>query len=225
MSKMGYGYGSEFQLLRYLGHHRNYLDNQIKAKTGSNSPIQWYDHPINRKTTSYDAELKDIECFKDELFFEELRVKWGKFWPQRGNSQNWDAVFRQNDTWYFVEAKAHIGEAHQKCSAKEHGGRPKILQAFISTCNGNKTLAEQWLESDCYQLANRLAFIHFCKENGLKVKICLICFISGYNADPTKEVINNETWNELWIEEFRKLSLNDKQKKDILQINIDCLKG
>lgn len=225
MSKIGWGYGSEYQLLRYLGHHRNYLNRQIMSKTGSNTTIKWLDFPLNRKTSSFDAELKDIECFKDEPFYNTLQTNWKKFWPQKGNSQNWDAVFLQDGIWYFVEAKAHTGEAHQRCSAKEYGGKPRILQAFISTCEGNKTLAKQWLESDCYQLANRLAFIHFCKRNGIKAKICLICFISGYNADPTKEVLDTETWDVLWEEEFSTLSLNNAQKKDILRINIDCLKS
>ena len=29
MAEMGLGYGSEFQLLRFLGHHRNELDRLI----------------------------------------------------------------------------------------------------------------------------------------------------------------------------------------------------
>ena len=30
MAEMALGYGSEFQLLRYLGHHRSYLNQKIR---------------------------------------------------------------------------------------------------------------------------------------------------------------------------------------------------
>ena len=30
MAQIGYGYGSEFQLLRFLGHHRNLLEEAIR---------------------------------------------------------------------------------------------------------------------------------------------------------------------------------------------------
>lgn len=224
MSKIGWGYGSEYQLLRYLGHHRNYLDREIKNVTGSDSPIQWLDYPVNIKSKSLDGELKNIECFKDEPFYESLRSKWKTFWPQTGNSHNWDGIFIQDGIWYFVEAKAHTGEAHQRCSAKEYGGKPRILQAFIPTCEGNKTLAKQWLESDCYQLANRLAFIHFCKTNGINAKLCLISFLNG-NKRSRKEVHNTETWDKVWEEEYSTLSLTKTQRDDILRVYIECNNG
>ena len=111
-----------------------------------------------------------------------------------------------------------------RCSAKEYGGKPRILQAFIPTCEGNKTLAKQWLESDCYQLANRLAFIHFCKTNGINAKLCLISFLNG-NKRSRKEVHNTETWDKVWEEEYSTLSLTKTQRDDILRVYIECNNG
>lgn len=222
MSIMGYGYGSEYQLMRYLGHHRSYLDGQIQQVTGSKSPIRWFDYPVIKNAFPQDGELKNIDCFKNESFYTDIQSKWKKFWPQRGNSHNWDGVFCQDDYWYFVEAKAHIAEAHQKCFAKEGYGKAKILQAFTSTCDGNKVMANQWIESDCYQLANRLAFIYFCKSNNINAKLCLICFVSGYCKDPSKDVLNKGIWEKLWEEEYTTLMLNDNHKRDIVHVYIDC---
>ena len=42
---MALGYGSEYQLLRYLGHHRNYLNDEIRKVIGE-GPIMWLDYPI-----------------------------------------------------------------------------------------------------------------------------------------------------------------------------------
>ena len=49
MAEMALGYGSEYQLLRYLGHHRNFLDSKIKEATKSDSPIEWMDYPVSTK--------------------------------------------------------------------------------------------------------------------------------------------------------------------------------
>ena len=34
------GYGSEFQLMRFLGHHRNLLENEIKKQIGVEGEIR-----------------------------------------------------------------------------------------------------------------------------------------------------------------------------------------
>mgnify|MGYP003304847230 CR=1 FL=1 len=42
MAQIGYGYGSEFQLLRFLGHHRNVLEEAIRKVIGdSDGSFYW----------------------------------------------------------------------------------------------------------------------------------------------------------------------------------------
>lgn len=42
MAQIGYGYGSEFQLLRFLGHHRNLLEEAIRKVIGdSDGSFYW----------------------------------------------------------------------------------------------------------------------------------------------------------------------------------------
>ena len=65
MSEMSLGYGSEYHLLRFLGHHRQYLNNTIlDALDKKNEIIEWLDYPMNTNRASLDGELKGIECFK-----------------------------------------------------------------------------------------------------------------------------------------------------------------
>lgn len=115
---MKIGYGSEYQLLRYLGHHRNYLFREI-CKVIGDGEIEWFDYPYNPRRDSRDGELESVNCFESKISnYKEVQEKWQCYWPQRGNAHNWDGIFIQNGIWYFVEAKANLEEANQKCNAK-----------------------------------------------------------------------------------------------------------
>ncbi|MBR3021385.1 MAG: hypothetical protein IKH59_03360 [Bacteroidaceae bacterium] len=222
MAEMKIGYGSEYQLLRYLGHHRKQLNSIIQKTTGEES-IEWFDYPVDLERDSLDGELKDIECFRDLDNYYEIQNAWKNFWPQRGNAQNWDAVFKQGQVYYFVEAKANIEEAFQKCEAREKS-RKKIIGAFERVC-GSRILAEKWINSNCYQLANRLAFVYFCKSCGIQARTCYISFINGYEICPRKNVCSQSAWEECWKKEYEDLELTEELKSDIIQIYVDCHKG
>lgn len=224
MAEMAIGYGSEYQLLRYLGHHRNYFFDMIKKSTKQDEDIVWLDYPVALQRLSMDGEFKGIECFaKDKsINFEDLSRKWKEYWPTSGNSQNWDGIFLQGNTWYFVEAKAHLDEANQYCSAISEESINKIKTAFLRTTNSEE-LAEKWLKSNCYQLANRLSFIRFCKDNNIKAKLCYINFINGYRS--SNNVKSENDWKLKWEEEYSTLGLTVELKQDIVQVYIDCEKA
>ena len=222
MAEMALGYGSEFQLLRYLGHHRNYLNDEIMKVIG-NGQIEWLDYPIELKRDSQDGELCGIECFKNLSNFREIQEKWKTYWPQRGNAHNWDGIFIQNGIWYFVEAKAHIEEANQQCTAQNSESIETIIKAFEDTC-GNRLLAEQWQKSNCYQLANRLAFINFCEKVGIKAKLLYVSFINGYEINTNKNVSDVKAWEDKWKEEFEQLKISDKHMSELFRVYIDCHK-
>ena len=63
MAEIGLGYGSEFQLMRFLGHHRNELNDLIHKATNTNELIEWLDFPYKDKKKSGDGEWIGIECF------------------------------------------------------------------------------------------------------------------------------------------------------------------
>ena len=224
MAEMAIGYGSEYQLLRYLGHHRRFLFQKIKDVIHTQEEIEWIDYPVDEKRLSMDGELKDVECFKLLPCYKSICEAWKMFWPQRGNSHNWDGIFKVGNTWYFVEAKARLYEAFQYCEAKDTDSLKKITNAFEMTC-GNKDLAKKWIESNSYQLANRMAFLHFCKENGIDAKLCYISFLNGFKKTPRLNVGNASDWEKIWNEEYHNLQLTEEQKKKIFHVYIDCSKG
>ena len=220
MAEMKIGYGSEYQLLRYLGHHRNYFFDEIRKVIGDGE-IEWLDYPNDLNRDSRDGELKGIECFEKLPNYKTIKDEWCRFWPQSGNAHNWDGIFIHKGVWYFVEAKANLEEANQKCSAESIKSIKTIISAFEETC-GNPQLAEVWQLSDCYQLANRLAFIHFCSMVGIKAKLLYISFINGYEINPRKNVGSVEDWKKKWDEEYESLQLTEMLKSYIFHVYVDC---
>lgn len=231
MAEIGLGYGSEFQLMRFLGHHRNDLYEFIHQATNTSESIEWLDYPYESKRISGDGELLGIECFSKLENFAEIEAEWKKFWPQNGTAMNWDGIFTIGDTWYFVEAKAHKNESFQKCGAKDGTSRKLIEKSLEETkkwlgANTNK----KWIDTNCYQLANRLAFLFFCQMNKIKARLLYIGFVKGFRRNEggvhlrgNDEVLSSETWMNIWREEMETLGLNlDKMSPYISFVHPDC---
>ena len=79
MGTIGYGYGSEWHLLRYLGYHRGYLSQKVLEITNGNV-IDWLDFKFSKenKPLKDDKEFLGIEFVNNE----EAQNKWKEYWPQ-----------------------------------------------------------------------------------------------------------------------------------------------
>ena len=164
MGKIGYGYGSEWHLLRFLGYHRDYLSKEVLNITGGKD-ISWLDFKFSKNAANLnnDRELVGLEFIQNP----KVLKKWGEFWPQTGSSQNWDAVgkieYGDHSEWLLVEAKAHFDEVRTSCSAKSPKSIDIIKSAMQKTLKSfctDETPIDNWL-SPYYQYANRLASLHF----------------------------------------------------------------
>lgn len=232
MAEMAIGYGSEFQLLRFLGHHRIYLNRVISSELKTKENIFWLDYPIDVKRHSLDGELKDIQCFKNERNFEKIIENWKNYWPQGGNSQNWDGIFKIDESWYFVEAKAHRSEVESSCGATSEKSKDIIKKTFeetIQVFNSSKT-AEYWVSKDCksYQLANRLAFVNFCRKNNIDARLLYINFLNGFDKPGTngqENIKTKEEWEKIWEVEYSDLGIQKENLREILyNVYINCIK-
>lgn len=204
---MGLGYGSEYQLMRFLGHHRDLLNKLILEAVKTHGNIEWIDFHFDSQKDSGDGEWKGITCFSKLKNYSEIKLEWKKFWPQRGTAMNWDGIFRIGDTWYFLEAKAHKSESFQNCSAKSEESIATIENAFIETQRWLKLKDQKkWIESNCYQLANRLAFLCFCEKCGIKARLVYIGFVNGFR-NHIGEVHSVKEWMEIWENELDELGL------------------
>ena len=222
MAEMGLGYGSEFQLLRFLGHHREELDALIQNSTGVLEPIHWLDYPYNKERKSGDGELTGIECFQHLDNYQDIQEKWESFWPQGGSSMNWDGIFVLDGVWYFVEAKANKREAYQHCKAKSVESRKQIDCAMNSTKEwlgiDNKI---NWRRTNCYQFANRLVFAFFCnKVCHIPARILYVGFLNGFGY---YSIERPSDWEAIWNAEYEILGIDETKLQGILyHIYPDC---
>ena len=236
MAEMGLGYGSEFQLLRFLGHHRKELNEKIKESTRLKGDLYWLDFPKNTVPLSLDGEFEGINFLKEYISksdYDNLSVKWRNYWSMKGRQPSWDGIILHKNNseteWVIVEAKAHINELK---SVTKSSSNEQIIEAFKSAQSRFEIASNNWF-GDYYQLANRLAFINFLLDNKLNASILYIYFLNGYEK---YEIINNQKvfiesksvgkqneWEKSIEEEYAVLGINGKAKEYISSVFIDCI--
>lgn len=220
MAEMALGYGSEYQMLRYLGHHRMYLDSKIKETTKNSSAIEWWDYPVDLKRDSLDGEWQGVDFLEKHPEYYRICTEWQNFWPKRG--QSWDGIFQQDGVIYVVEAKAHIKEMEQRCQAGIESR--EIIRSAFECVTHDKDKADLWLESKHYQLANRIAFVHFLNSMGVKTKLCYLFFLNGYSVNASKNVTSKKEFEMAFEEECTALHLNDAERSLIIRVYVDAKK-
>lgn len=225
MAQIGYGYGSEFQLMRFLGHHRNLLEKAIRKSIGINDgSFQWFDFDFadREKIISGDSEMCGLSFLKNNI--PEISRVCDKVKDYAWNFdrwQYWDAVFLLNGVIYFVEAKAHKEEI--KSGNKKHGGThsQEILEFMKDQYD---CATEEWLK-DYYQFANRLSTVSLLNNSGISCKLVNIYFVDGYYD--REHNINKDTSEDSFREEINKelkiLGLDEKEKdKYVIDVFIDA---
>jgi hypothetical protein len=231
MAEMGLGYGSEYQLLRFLGHHRNELNNIILENkdigVSSDYHIEWLDYPKDKSRKSLDGEYMGIDFFPPEIK-NRISNEWKNYWPGRG--PNWDGIIQcspfdrnsgMEDIWIIVEAKAHLKELKSPCKAEDKKSIEKIDRAFVSTQNRFHIVAKNSWMKEYYQFANRLAFVNFLLNCGIQCSLLNIYFINGWPNKP-QNVTTSDIWKKAIRDEYSYLNINDNAKKYISEIFVKC---
>ena len=194
MAQIGYGYGSEFQLLRFLGHHRIELE-RILSSIIEPGDYNWldFDYADPKNVISGDKEKVGLS-FLNNLFpdqYPNVKKEYETYKINRRDTwQNWDAVFTHNGILYLVEAKAHTSELS---SGKEgHGNKSKdeILRFFKEQLP-DLPVSDIWLK-EYYQMANRLATAALLNKNGINTKVLYIYFVNGYRKRQVEIVSGKE---------------------------------
>ena len=201
MAQIGYGYGSEFQLMRFLGHHRHLLESEICKQTGiGEGQFNWldFDFADRRKVISGDKELSGLSFLSKILDKETVDVilkDYKRYKIRNINTwQSWDAVFTLDKTIYLVEAKARVGE--MASDPKERKSDNEIL-SFMEDNLSDLPVSSEWLKK-YYQLANRLATTAFLQNylnpKGFSAKTICIFFTNGYSKPILGE---RREWNKI----------------------------
>ncbi len=180
MGEMGYGYGSECHLLRWMGRHRNQFDQSVRESVGcGDARLTWLDGKFKPGAMWPDAEWKGLDFLGES---EQLQKHWRTFWPSGRGIHNWDAVGvvdagAEQKEWLLVEAKGHADELISNCGAKDPASIQTIRSALAETkAYLNVPEAADWM-SQYYQYANRLAALHFLHREGIKARLLFIYFV------------------------------------------------
>lgn len=176
-------------LRKYIELHPHRLNDAITGATGAKL-IRW----IGRPEPNAGRELKGIEFVEDRA----VNAAWSRFWPQRGNPPNWDAVGQADlegaPTWVLVEAKAHIGELKSDCKAVEAGGLGTIRDTFAAVKERLGVAPDRdWLRG-YYQFCNRLAVLGFLNDSGIPAILVLIYFCGDCRPDTAVCPKDEQEW-------------------------------
>ncbi|MBR6251808.1 MAG: hypothetical protein IKR17_11530 [Bacteroidales bacterium] len=187
VAQIGYCYGSEWYLMRYMARHRKYLESLIDKKLGSLGGFDWLDfeYDESNQILTGDKELSGLGWLKQCVVDSKYRLANLHYYKYGINNpdewQFWDAVFVRNDVVYLVEAKSYAEEFE---SNREHGGRSRnaifmLMQDELRPYGVE--VNEKWL-GKYYQFANRLATAAMLNNQGVKTKVLYICFVNANNG-------------------------------------------
>lgn len=179
--------GSLLWIQQAVNDHWTSLDEPILAKLSGSNRIEW------RSPLEHDdfAEYRDGD-FLDRVGLSHLRPALKEFWPERG--PQWDAlgVSDRGDV-LLVEAKAHVAEMCSPGTAARPDSRERINGALVSCAErlDARVSRAPWTDH-FYQLANRIAHLHFLREQGVPAYLVLVNFL---NDEAMKGPTTREAWD------------------------------
>ena len=219
--KLALGYGSKYQLLRMLGWHRNFFNEEIGKATNLSKNISWYDFNFHGP--------EDKEILNANYLDKPISELWNNYWPTYNGSKgiNWDAVGVSDDTYILVEAKANIEECK---SSNNPGGKSvaQVRKCFDDFQKKYNIENNDWANPNYYQLANRLVHLDFLLSNNIKAKLVYVLFVNGYmfnTKNIEKNVSNMSTWKNKIDDLFKKMKIKDTVVESMINFCfIDCNK-
>ena len=201
MATIGYGYGSEWHLLQYLGRRRDVFTGIIEDLTGVSS-IHWQDHRETADAATGAPKVRELVGLEFMDPHDPARQEWQRRWPQRGAVHNWDAVGQglthDRQTWILVEAKAHIDELKSSCGAK-----PESLHEIHKVLDATRDDLHVTVETDWtqpyYQYCNRIALLHFLVKHGVDAHLTFVYFMgdrSDLGSDGRDCPASRQNWQD-----------------------------
>lgn len=182
MSRIGYGYGSEWHLLRWLGYHREELNRRIAKPIGAQS-IDWPDleaAPPGAGPFDRDREWVNFDFLPSNA---PARAAWRSTWPRAWGriGPHWDAVgvasMPGGDEWILVEAKANVAEVRSSLGSNvAAASRERIIAALANAAPAfSSTANAAWLDGG-YQIANRLCALETAVHADAPAHLILLYF-------------------------------------------------
>lgn len=178
------------------------LNQPITDHIGGNVLIKWLS-PI--ETDEY-AEYRDA-AFLRRIGQASLVDTLGDYWPSRG--PQWDALGETSrGDVLLVEAKAHIAEMCSPGTTASAASRLLIDETLTRLAQqlGASPKRASWSDH-FYQLANRLAHLHFLRTHGVSAWLVLVNFLDDREMAGPK---TTEAWDAAYAVAFHVMGLPRK---------------
>jgi hypothetical protein len=179
-------HGSALHIAYYVECEPDTLAHALDRALGIKAPHDWVSPRLDEGFREYWDRR-----FIEKVGHAELAEPLAQWWPRGG--AHWDALARVGqgsvDGVLLVEAKANIPEIANgsPCAAgapsssqASKDNRERITQALRETMCANGVdvaHASAWIGSHCYQYANRLAHLHFLRQQGVEAWLAHIYFL------------------------------------------------
>jgi len=212
----------------------------LKAGKGSQ---KWFQKLINDNASTINAILKqslslpssekidwlsplkkdDYAEYYDEAFIEKLELSalipdLRKFWPKGG--PHWDGMGLSSSRKVFMfEAKSYVSELISSLRAIDPDTKRQIRESLNQTKRelGSKT-DNDWSKT-YYQYANRLAHVHFLRQNGVDAYFASVYFLNDVEMNGPKTV---DEWRDALSSLHRYLGIKeDALSKFVIEVFID----
>jgi hypothetical protein len=194
--------GSLLWIQRAIAERWPSLETPILDKVGSSTTILWRS-PL--EADGY-AEYRD-GTFLDLLGLSHLRHQLTEFWPERG--PQWDALAQLDGGGVLLlEAKAHVGELCSPGSAAGAASLARISERLdeVAEALGASARRAPWT-THFYQLANRIAHLHFLRSRGVDAWLVLVNFLGDAEMAGPETV---EAWEAAYTVAWHVMGLNKR---------------
>jgi hypothetical protein len=163
--------GSLKWIQRVVNERCELIDRPILSSIPEASQINW----MSPLSSDEFAEYRDDDFLK-RIGLSYLTDALAAFWPTRG--PQWDALGR-TDTGevILVEAKAYINEMFSSGSQASIVSLKQITDAFDLTISAHGVRPVIDWTGPLYQMANRLAHLHFLNVHGISARLVFVCFV------------------------------------------------
>jgi hypothetical protein len=164
--------GSALQIAYFVNCEPDRLEQAIRKELALPASLSW----VSPLAEDDFAEYWDAR-FVERLGRPDTAERLSAWWPRGG--AHWDALAQVGgpDGSLLLEAKANVPEIANgaRCAAGDTGtpqglrNRAQIEEALVQTRRAlgvAEAHAEAWLDTHCYQYANRLAHLHFLQQTG-----------------------------------------------------------
>lgn len=195
---------SEHWLREMVNQYAHVMDTAISDAFG------WHDEQIDWRSPRQDDDYAEYydQAFLDRIGVDELAMPLEEFWPKSG--PRWDGLARtKNGKLILVEAKAHIDEAVDFRSKASPNSLRRIEKRLDEAKIAFHASKEACWYSPFYQMANRLAHLHYLA--GINCKDAYLVFIDFANAPDVPQPASRDEWQGATRLAYKCLGLKDSK--------------